>query len=324
MLRVEHLKKHFGNQIVLDDINIGVDKGEVLCIIGQSGSGKTVLFRHIIGLMFPDGGRITLDGRVISSPTTKSAQFDEVRKRFGILFQGAALFDSMDVGENLAFPLREHTKLTEREITELIGESLEMVGLKEEFKAKMPAELSGGMRSRVGLARAIVMKPEIMLYDEPTSALDPIMTDKINKLILSMRDKLKMTSIVITHDIGSAYEIADKIAMIREGKIIFNGTPGEIRQSRNPYVQEFIRGERKSHYALDNEEDYANQVDINKLKQRTTRPGPKTHAPTDKSDVNQGGVAEKKFQMPAAYQQDRQQQNINTNRFVPPERRYLL
>ena len=320
MLRVEHLKKHFGNQIVLDDINIGVDKGEVLCIIGQSGSGKTVLFRHIIGLMFPDGGRITLDGRVISSPTTKPAEFDGVRKRFGILFQGAALFDSMDVGENLAFPLREHTKLTEREIKELIGESLEMVGLKEEFKTKMPAELSGGMRSRVGLARAIVMKPEIMLYDEPTSALDPIMTDKINKLILSMREKLKMTSIVITHDIGSAYEIADKIAMIREGKIIFNGTPGEIRQSRNPYVQEFIRGERKSHYALDNEEDYADQVDINKLKQRAARPGPKTHTQVtpqvDKPIGGQGGVAEKKFQMPAA-----RQPNVGSNRFVPPGRR---
>ena len=326
MLRVEHLKKHFGNQIVLDDINIGVDKGEVLCIIGQSGSGKTVLFRHIIGLMFPDGGRITLDGRVISSPTTKPAEFDSVRKRFGILFQGAALFDSMDVGENLAFPLREHTKHTEQEIKELIGESLEMVGLKEEFKAKMPAELSGGMRSRVGLARAIVMKPEIMLYDEPTSALDPIMTDKINKLILSMREKLKMTSIVITHDIGSAYEIADKIAMIREGKIIFNGTPGEIRQSRNPYVQEFIRGERKSHYALDNEDAYADQVDINKLKQRVVaRSGPKTRPPAapqaDAPVADQGGTAERKFQMPAARRQSQNQPNVNTNRFMPPERR---
>jgi phospholipid/cholesterol/gamma-HCH transport system ATP-binding protein len=231
----------------------------------------------------------------------------------------------MDVGENLAFPLREHTKYTEQEIEKLIGESLEMVGLMEQFKTKMPAELSGGMRSRVGLARAIVMKPEIMLYDEPTSALDPIMTDKINKLILSMREKLKMTSIVITHDIGSAYEIADKIAMIREGKIIFNGTPGEIRQSRNPYVQEFIRGERKSHYALDNEEDYADQVDINKLKQRAARPGPKTHTQTapqlDRPDVNQGGAAEKKFQMPTARPQGQYPQNVNQNRFIPPERR---
>jgi len=168
-----------------------------------------------------------------------------------------------------------------------------------------------------------------MLYDEPTSALDPIMTDKINKLILSMREKLKMTSIVITHDIGSAYEIADKIAMIREGKIIFNGTPGEIRQSRNPYVQEFIRGERKSHYALDNEDAYADQVDINKLKQRVTRPGPKTRPPdipqADEPVGDQGGAAERKFQMPAAARpQSPNQPSVNANRFVPPGRRQQL
>ncbi|MFP4014805.1 MAG: ABC transporter ATP-binding protein [Chitinispirillaceae bacterium] len=266
MLRVEHLKKHFGKQVVLDDINLLVNKGEVLCIIGQSGSGKTVLFRHIIGLIFPDGGRILLDDEVISSPTTKPADFSSARKRFGILFQGAALFDSMNVGENLAFPLREHTKLTDEEIEKLIGESLEMVGLREEFKTKMPAELSGGMRSRVGLARALVMKPEIMLYDEPTSALDPIMTDKINDLILSLRSKLKMTSIVVTHDIGSAYKIADRIAMIHEGKIIFYGSPAEIRKSRNPYIQQFIRGQRKLHYAVEEEETYSSPIDIQRLK----------------------------------------------------------
>lgn len=283
MLRVEHLKKHFGKQVVLDDINLLVNKGEVLCIIGQSGSGKTVLFRHIIGLIFPDGGRILLDDEVISSPTTKPSDFSNARKRFGILFQGAALFDSMNVGENLAFPLREHTKLTEEEIEKLIGESLEMVGLREEFKTKMPAELSGGMRSRVGLARALVMKPEIMLYDEPTSALDPIMTDKINDLILSLRAKLKMTSIVVTHDIGSAYKIADKIAMIHEGKIIFYGSPAEIRKSRNPYIQQFIRGQRKLHYAVEEEETYSSPIDLQRLK---NRPGAG------------GGKSEQKFQMP--------------------------
>lgn len=270
MLKIEHLKKHFANQVVLDDINMEVNKGEILCIIGQSGSGKTVLFRHIIGLVFPDGGRITLDGEVISSPTTKPSDFNSVRKRFGILFQGAALFDSMDVGENLAFPLREHTDLTNKEIHTLIGESLEMVGLKEEFKSKMPSELSGGMRSRVGLARAIVMKPEIMLYDEPTSALDPIMTDKINDLVLSLRKKLNMTSILVTHDISSAYKIADKIAMIHEGKIIFQGSPGEIRASRNPYIQQFIRGQRKLFYAVEEEAKYAATVDVNKFKAAQT------------------------------------------------------
>ncbi|NLW33352.1 MAG: ABC transporter ATP-binding protein [Fibrobacter sp.] len=268
MLKIEHLKKHFGNQVVLDDINLEIKKGDITCIIGQSGSGKTVLFRHIIGLMIPDGGRILLDSKVILYPNMKLSEFNSIRKRFGILFQGAALFDSMDVGENLAFPLREHTDYTEQEIEKIICESLEMVGLKEEFKTKMVSELSGGMRSRVGLARALVMKPEIMLYDEPTSALDPIMTDKINDLILNLRSKLGMTSIVVTHDIGSAYKIADKIAMIHEGKIIFDGTPAEIRKSRNPYIQQFIRGQRKLHYAVEEEEAYAAPVDLNQLRNK--------------------------------------------------------
>jgi phospholipid/cholesterol/gamma-HCH transport system ATP-binding protein len=272
MLVIEHLKKHFGGQVVLDDINLEVNKGEILCIIGQSGSGKTVLFRHIIGLIFPDGGRILLDNDVLSSPLTKPATFEPFRKRFGILFQGAALFDSMNVGENLAFPLREHTDMSEHDIQKLIGESLEMVGLKEIFKNKMPSELSGGMRSRVGLARALVMKPEIMLYDEPTSALDPIMTDKINDLILSLRDKLQMTSIVVTHDISSAYKIADKIAMIHEGKIIFNGTPGDIRKSRNPYIQQFIRGQRKIHYAVEGEETYGAAFEPEQVRTESTPP----------------------------------------------------
>lgn len=269
MLKIEHLKKRFGNQTVLDDINLTINKGEITCIIGQSGSGKTVLFRHIIGLIFPDGGRITLDGKVISYPGIKPSEFNETRTRFGILFQGAALFDSMNVGENLAFPLRERTKLPENEIQKLIGESLERVGLKEVFKEKMPSELSGGMRSRVGLARALVMKPEIMLYDEPTSALDPIMTDKINDLITSLRDKLGMTSIVVTHDIGSAYKIADRIAMIHDGKIIFDGTPAEIRKSHNPYIQQFIRGQRKMHYAVEEEKSYAVPIDVEQLRKTT-------------------------------------------------------
>lgn len=268
MLKIEHLKKHFGNQVVLDDINLEIKKGDITCIIGQSGSGKTVLFRHIIGLMVPDGGRVLLDNDVILYPNMKLSDFNKTRKRFGILFQGAALFDSMDVGENLAFPLREHTNHTEQEIERIICESLEMVGLKEEFKTKMVSELSGGMRSRVGLARALVMKPEIMLYDEPTSALDPIMTDKINDLILNLRSKLGMTSIVVTHDIGSAYKIADKIAMIHEGKIIFEGTPAEIRKSRNPYIQQFIRGQRKLHYAVEEENTYAAPVDLNQLRNK--------------------------------------------------------
>jgi len=274
MLKIEHLKKRFGNQLVLDDISLEINKGEVMCIIGQSGGGKSVILKHIIGLMIPDGGRILIDGEEISSPLKRSSDFEKVRTRMGMLFQGAALFDSKSVGENIAFPLREHTSYSEEKISEIVAEALEMVGLQQNFQHKMPSELSGGMRSRVGLARALVMKPEFMLYDEPTSALDPIMTDKINDLILSLRDKLRVTSIVVTHDISSAYKIADKIAMIFEGKIIFSGTPAEIRASRNPYIQQFIRGQRKLHYAVGSEAEEESQllktVDIGQVKQRVT------------------------------------------------------
>lgn len=271
LLRIEHLKKRFGNQVVLDDVNINVDKGQIVCVIGESGGGKSVILKHIIGLIIPDGGRIFLDGREICSPLTTQVQFNKVRKHFGMLFQGAALFDSKNVGENIGFPLREHTEMSDREIEDIITDALEKVGLQPSFTAKMPAELSGGMRSRVGLARALVMKPDVMLYDEPTSALDPIMTDKINDLILSLRDKLGMTSIVVTHDIGSAYKIADRIAMIYQGKIIFEGTPGEIRASHNPYIQQFIRSQRKLHYAVEEETSYQAQVDVRALRSRAMR-----------------------------------------------------
>ncbi len=265
MLIIEHLRKHFGNKEVLKDVNLEVNKGEIMAIIGQSGHGKSVILKNIMGLMIPDGGRILFEGEVISSPTMKKNEFDSVRKRFGMLFQGAALFDSMTVGENIAFPLRERTHLSNDEINKTIVEVLEMVGLKG-IENVMPAELSGGMRSRVGLARAIAMKPEVMLYDEPTSALDPIMSDKINDLIIDLRDKLNMTSIVVTHDMSSAYKVADKISMLHDGKIIFSGTPAEIRASRNPYIQQFIRGQRKLYYAVEEEEAYKDQVDLSKLR----------------------------------------------------------
>jgi phospholipid/cholesterol/gamma-HCH transport system ATP-binding protein len=177
----------------------------------------------------------------------------------------------MNVGENLAFPLREHTHQSESEIKQVIEEALAMVGLKQ-IQSKMPSELSGGMRSRVGLARALVMKPEFMLYDEPTSALDPIMSDKIDDLILELKRKLNMTSIVVTHDMNSAYKISDKIAMIYEGKIIFQGTPAEIRASRNPYIQQFISGRRKLHYAVtarpQDKDAYDRQVDLSRLQRK--------------------------------------------------------
>jgi len=244
ILTIEHLKKKFGKQVVLSDISLSIAKGEIVCIIGQSGSGKSVILKHIIGLLIPDEGRILLDGVEISSPEKKPSDFISVRNRLGMLFQGAALFDSRNVAENIAFSLREHSHLTEKELSAIVDNGLEMVGLQPAFKTKMPSELSGGMKSRVGLARALVMKPEIMLYDEPTSALDPIMTEKINDLIVSLRDRLSMTSIVVTHDIASAYRIADRMIMIKDGHTIFSGTPAEIRASQNPYVQEFILGQR--------------------------------------------------------------------------------
>lgn len=265
ILKIEHLKKRFGSKEVLVDINLEIHKGEIVAIIGQSGHGKSVILKNIMGLMLPDGGRILFEGEVISSPTKKNKDFKNVRSRFGMLFQGAALFDSMTVGENIAFPLRERTSLSESEINKVIKDGLEMVGL-HGIENIMPSELSGGMRSRVGLARAIAMKPDIMLYDEPTSALDPIMSDKINDLIITLRDKLKMTSIVITHDMSSAYKIADKMAMIHDGKIIFSGTPGDIRASRNPYIQQFIRGQRKLHYAVKEETAYKKTFDFSKLR----------------------------------------------------------
>lgn len=244
LLIIEHLKKRFGSNLVLKDINLSVDKGQVLAVIGQSGHGKSVILKHIMGLMIPDGGSIVFNGDVISSPEKKPTDFEGVRKHFGMLFQGAALFDSMNVGENIAFPLREHTDFSEEEIARIIADGLEMVGL-HGIEDVMPAELSGGMRSRVGLARAVAMKPDVMLYDEPTSALDPIMSDKINDLILDLKHKLGMTSIVVTHDMASAHKVSDKMAMIHDGKIIFQGTPAEIRASKNPYIQQFITGQRK-------------------------------------------------------------------------------
>jgi len=264
VLKIEHLVKNFGSKRVLKGVSFDVYAGEILCVIGQSGHGKSVLMKNIMGLMHPDGGRILFKGDVIASPTTPVSKYDDVRQKFGLLFQGAALFDSMTVEENIAFALRERTKFSEEEIHQKVVKSISMVGLKN-VEHLMPADLSGGMRSRVGLARAVVMEPEIMLYDEPTSALDPIMTDMVNDLILDMRARLNMTSIIITHDISSAYKIADKIVMICEGNIIFNGTPADIRSSRDPYVQKFIRGNRKIYYALDKDSETDTDVDVERL-----------------------------------------------------------
>lgn len=238
-IRVVSLHKSFGEKDVLHGINIEVRRGESMVVIGGSGSGKTVLIKCIIGLMRPDQGEIHVDGLEITSLDEK--RMNEVRKKFGMLFQGGALFDSMTVWENVGFGLRQQTRLSEEEIRRVASEKLALVGLKN-VEDLMPAELSGGMRKRVSLARAIAMEPEILLYDEPTTGIDPIMADAINDLIVQMKEKLNVTSIAITHDMKSAYKIADRIAMLYQGKIIEVGTPGEIRNSSNPMVQQFIEG----------------------------------------------------------------------------------
>jgi phospholipid/cholesterol/gamma-HCH transport system ATP-binding protein len=199
-----------------------------------------VLLKHIIGLMKPDEGSVSIDGVDVTQLSGQS--LDKLRMKFGMLFQGAALFDSMTVEENVAFPLREHTTMSSEAIQQRVQECLQLVGLVQ-VEGLMPSELSGGMRKRVGLARAIAMNPEIILYDEPTTGIDPIMGDVINDLIIALRDRLKATSIVVTHDMRSAYKVADHIAMLYNGSIIDTGSPSAIQQTSNPIVQQFVRGE---------------------------------------------------------------------------------
>ena len=240
MIEVINLCKDFGVHKVLDNLNLTINTGETTVIIGRSGCGKSVLLKHIIGILKPSSGQSLIDGKDISKLSGK--RLNETRMKFGMLFQGAALFDSLSVWENIAFGLLEHTDKTKDEIMERVKECLALVDLRgvEDLK---PAELSGGMRKRVGLARAICMKAEIILYDEPTTGLDPITADAINELILTLHDKLKVTSIAVTHDMVSAYKIADKIAMLFGGKIIAVGTPDEIKNTKDPIVKQFINGE---------------------------------------------------------------------------------
>ncbi len=238
-IRVINLHKSFAEHEVLSGVHLEIRQGESMVVIGGSGTGKTVLIRCIIGLVQPDEGEIYVDGTEITSLNER--EMNEIRKRFGMLFQGGALFDSLTVWENVGFGLRQHTRLREEEIRRIVSEKLGLLGLRN-IEDLMPAELSGGMKKRVSLARAIAMEPEILLYDEPTTGIDPMMADAINELIIRMREKLNVTSIAITHDMTSAYKIADRIAMLYQGKIIEVGTPEEIKSSRNPIVQQFIQG----------------------------------------------------------------------------------
>jgi phospholipid/cholesterol/gamma-HCH transport system ATP-binding protein len=238
-IRVRDLKKSFGNKVVLDGANLEVWPGESVVVIGQSGVGKSVLIKCIIGILTPDEGTIEIDGEIITAPGFKN--MDAIRRKFGMLFQYAALFDSLKVWENVGFALIQHSKEKTARIREIAEEKLKMVGLPGILDL-MPSELSGGMRKRVGLARAIAMEPAIMLYDEPTTGLDPIRADSINDLIIQLREELGVASITITHDMISAYKIADRITMLYKGKLIATGTVEEIRSSDNPFVQQFIHG----------------------------------------------------------------------------------
>ncbi len=239
MIEITNLFKSFGSLQVLSGVNLTVEKGESMTVIGGSGSGKSVLIKHIIGLLFPDRGQVTVDGQVLNDLDEEG--LNDVRKKFGMLFQGAALFDSLTVWENVGFGLKQHTKMSDKEIRAVATQKLALVGLKD-VEDKMPVDLSGGMKKRVGLARAIAMDPQIILYDEPTTGLDPITADAINDLIVGLRKKLGVTSVAITHDMHSAYKISDRIAMLYKGEIQEIGTPDEIKGTTNPIVKQFITG----------------------------------------------------------------------------------
>ncbi|MBE2252193.1 MAG: ABC transporter ATP-binding protein [Myxococcus sp.] len=238
IIQIIDLYKSFGSHEVLSGITLDVPAGSTLVILGGSGSGKTVLMKHMIGLLKPDKGRVIVDGEDIVPLGAQG--LERMRRKFGMVFQAAALFDSMTVFENVSFPLREHRKdLSEDEVRALVKEKLAIVGLKN-VEEKYPADLSGGMRKRVGLARAIVLGPKIVLYDEPTTGLDPITTDYVDEMILDAKKELGVTSVVISHDIASAFKVADNIAFLYQGHIVDQGHPSKLRHSENPAVKLFL------------------------------------------------------------------------------------
>jgi len=239
MIEARQLKKSFGPQRVLDGVDLRVEKSESVVIIGRSGGGKSILLKHLIGLLKPDEGDVIIGGESIAGMNER--QLLKVRRKFGMLFQGAALFDSLTVAENVGFVLRRERKLTEPEIDKTVDQALDMVDLGG-TQNKKPAELSGGMRKRVGLARAIVYQPEIVLYDEPTTGLDPIVADSIDHLIVRVREQLEVTTVAVTHDMRSARRIGQRILMLHQGRIHFTGTPDEIFQSKDPVVYRFVNG----------------------------------------------------------------------------------
>ena len=242
MIKIVDLYKSFGTKPVLRGVDLEIETGETMVVIGQSGSGKSVLLKHLIGILKPDKGEIFIDGLEITR--LREEELQRITRKFGMLFQAAALFDSLTVGENVSFGLERYTDHSPAEIRRIVAESLNKVGLND-IEGLMPFELSGGMRKRVGLARAIAYRPEIILYDEPSTGIDPIRADSINDLINDLKRDLCVTSVVITHDMVSSYKVADRIAMLYEGRIIEIGTPAEIQASSNPIIQQFIHGQAR-------------------------------------------------------------------------------
>jgi phospholipid/cholesterol/gamma-HCH transport system ATP-binding protein len=243
VIRVVGLRRSFGRQEVLRGLDLEVGTGEVLVVIGRSGGGKSVLLKHLIGLLRPDAGRILVDDTDITR-LGRSA-LDRIRERYGVVFQGGALFDSMSVYDNVAFPLREKTRLGGAEIRQRVEEKLAQVGL-EGMGVKNPAEISGGMRKRVAIARALVTEPEVVFFDEPTTGLDPILVNTIHHLIVELHRKFRFTAVVVSHEIPEIFQIADRVAMLHDGVIVDSGTPEAIQASTNPIVQHFIRGDVES------------------------------------------------------------------------------
>jgi phospholipid/cholesterol/gamma-HCH transport system ATP-binding protein len=239
MIQISNLTKSFKGVPVLRGVDLNIEDSERLVIIGGSGCGKSVLLRHIAGLLKPDSGTVSIDSQNLVPLDERG--LNPIRKKIGVLFQGAALFDSLDVFNNIAFSLIEERQLPMSEIEGKVAEVLDLVGMSGQQKKK-PAELSGGMRKRVGLARAIINRPKIMLYDEPTTGLDPQIADSINRLILKLSEKFHVTSIVVTHDMTSAYMVGERMSMLHQGKILVSGTPDEIQRDPNPIVQHFIKG----------------------------------------------------------------------------------
>ena len=239
IIGIRGLRKSFGPKLVLDSLDLDIARGETIVVIGRSGCGKSVLLKHITGLVRPDAGEILFEGEDMTRFDRK--KLFQMRMRFGMLFQSSALFDSMTVGENVALPLRKHSNLGEDEIMRVVGGKLELVGLTG-VQDQYPAEMSGGMKKRIGLARAVAMDPQVVLYDEPTTGLDPIMADVINELIRTLQRELKVTSVVVTHDIKSAYRVGDRIAMLHEGRIIYSGAPDAVRESDDPVIRQFVEG----------------------------------------------------------------------------------